>query len=776
MATVSVSEILCVTGATLVMLPGLALAQTSQVSEPTDVVPDIVVTARKTQERIGDVPVSVSATSGEQLKTQGISDAADLTRITPSFTYEQSTSGTPVYSIRGLGFLAAETAASPTVSAYVDQVPLPFSINTKGAILDLDRVEILKGPQGTLFGQNSTGGAVNFIAAKPTNSFASAGEITYARFNEIDAEGYVSGPLGPNLTARIAVRTEQRFDGYQYAYIPGDERTNGQRDFSTGRLTFDWTPSDRLRFELVASGWGDRSDTPAAQYVDYAPTVVPGAPGQAAVLPGFPRAPDNDRAVEWHDGFSLRDNETQWQIALRGDLDLGDNLTLTSITSYLDLDVNLPIDPDGVVYPVITLVTVASDKTVNQELRLANANASQIKWVVGTNYEHDEALETGVFNNFHASNSQPGPFTLYDFSEVNNQTVSTYAAFGNLEYKATETIAAQLAARYTKQNRDFAGCLFDGGDGTTSAFYNYLAYGFSGVPGHIPPGGCATLGTNGQPDGIVRNSLDQDNTSWKAGLSWKVDPESLLYVSATKGFKAGAFDTLPAVRSSQFNPVTQESLLAYEVGAKSSLLNNSVNLEAASFYYDYRNKQIEGYINTGIPFGNLPALISVPKSRLLGAELTATIRPITGARLSLAATYLDSRVSDSFVTSSPVGDSVNIQGESFPNAPRWNFVFDSEYSFGLTRALTGYVGASETYRTESQAAFGDDPRFLIGAYGLLDLRVGIRTFNDTWRLQVFGHNVTDRFYAVNIVREIDTISRTTGLPGVFGIMVSHKFQ
>ena len=171
---------------------------------------DIIVTAQKRSERLRDVPVSVTAVLGDQLVKMGISSPADLEKIAPGFTYRLSQNGTPVFSIRGIGYYSESFAVGPAVTVYTDQVPLPYGRMAAGATLDLERVEVLKGPQGTLFGQNSTGGAVNYIAAKPTDEFEGGVDATYGRFNQLELGGFISGPISETLKFRLAVKSEQR--------------------------------------------------------------------------------------------------------------------------------------------------------------------------------------------------------------------------------------------------------------------------------------------------------------------------------------------------------------------------------------------------------------------------------------------------------------------------------------------------------------------------------------------------------------------------------------
>ena len=199
-------------------------------------VTELVVTAQKREESIQDVPLSITAASGETLTELGVTDTSQLDKIVPGFTYTPSFYGTPIYTIRGVGFLDTSLAGSPTVTVYVDEVPLPFSILSTAATLDPERVEVLKGPQGTLFGSNATGGAVNYVAAKPSDTFDAGADVTWSRFNQVDAQGFITGPLTDTLSGRIALRTVQG-GRWQESYTrPGKEW--GEQDLIQGRAHF----------------------------------------------------------------------------------------------------------------------------------------------------------------------------------------------------------------------------------------------------------------------------------------------------------------------------------------------------------------------------------------------------------------------------------------------------------------------------------------------------------------------------------------------------------
>jgi len=725
---------------------------------------EVVVTAEKRSERARDVPMSITAVTAEQLEKQGVVAVSDLTKLVPGFTYQPSDYGTPIYTIRGIGFKDVAVAVAPTVSVYVDQVPLPYSAMTAGAAFDLDRLEVLKGPQGTLFGQNSTGGAMNFIAAKPTEHLEAGADATYGRFNEADAQGFLSGPLSDTVSARVAVRTEQR-DAWQMSETRNAKL--GVRDFSTGRLLLDWKPRQDLRFEFNANGWLDKSDTQAAQFVQFAPTVPGGYQDLTPALSRYVPARNDARVADWDPNTNFRRNDSFHQISLRGDWDVSDAITLTSITAWSDFKQHAPVDSDGTDLDNFLLTIRAAIQSFSQELRLAGATPEKrMRWMIGASYQDDKTRDDQE-GTYTASNSGIGPLRYHDFINANHQKIDTKAAFGSLDFKLSDTWSAQSSVRYTKYDNHFLGCLFDPGDGELAAAFSQIA----SAP--IAPGACVTLDpTTFAAVPIVSKNLDESNVSWRAGLNWKPSQESLYYVNATKGFKAGSFPTVPGLFPNQFDPIKQESVLAYELGTKQTLLSHSLQVDAAVFYYDYKDKQLIGYITTA--FGNLPGLVSIPKSRVVGGELNVTWKPVSSLTVTAGGTYVDSRVTDNFTTNDPLNNQVNIEGEAFPNTPRWLFTGDVEYDFHLRNGIAAYVGASDSYKGASFAAFGEVPLYTLHSYSLVDLRAGINSGN--WRVELWGHNVTDKFYAQTVTHVVDTVARIAGMPATYGITVGYRLK
>jgi len=744
------------------------------------VIQEIIVTAEKRSERLSKVPMSITAATGDQLLEQGITNPAGLTKLVPGFNFTESTYGAPVYTLRGIGTYDEAIAISPAVGVYIDQIPLPFARMTEGVSLDLQRVEVLKGPQGTLFGENSTGGAVNYIPNRPTDHVAAGGSVTYGRFDETDAEGYLSGPISDKIQARLALRTEQRGD-WQNNYTNGE--TLGQRHFTTGRVLVDFTPTDRLTWSLNVNGWFDKSDVQVPQKIGYAqitPGGYPGAPDfpniQAQLL-AFPNASANDRAAGWDIGGDFKRNDEFFQSGLRGDWQVSKNVTITSLTSYSHLNVHSPADSDGTNFPDSYVIVFGSVKSITQELRAAGQldGSDRLRWMVGLNYEYDDS-DDNQFVGLHSTNSGVGPFRFTGLYNINQQKSNTEAVFGNIEYNVLDTLTLQGSIRYTNQTRDFHGGLTDDGNGDLAAAFGFVSTLLSGSPTVIPAGGYVTLDpiTNKPLTNGLFGKLDQDNLSWKLGLSWKPTDDYLFYGNATKGYKAGAFGTLPVIRPDQDEPVTQESVLAYEAGFKLAAFHRAAQLAGAIFHYDYNQKQLLGSKFVGLPFGTLPALVNIPRSSIDGAELDVTARPFDNFKVRVGVTYLDSKVKGSYMLSSPIsGPPIDIGGEPFPATPKCEVNADAEYDHPISSQRTGFLGAGLTYNSKTSGAFGNIPSLQMPSYALVDLRAGVKS--DNWEIQIWGRNVTNQYYLTHAFRPTDTIITTTGFPATYGITISAHF-
>jgi iron complex outermembrane receptor protein len=908
---------------------------------------ELVVTAQKREENIQNVGMSIQAASGDRLTKLGITSTADLQKVVPGFEVTPNYYGTVVYTIRGVGFQDTSLAGSPTVTVYLDEVPLPFSILTAGATLDLQRVEVLKGPQGTLFGNNATAGAINYIANKPTNTFETGGDFSFGNFATAFAQAYVSGPLADGLTARLALQANTS-GAWQKGYGPQAGQDTGGQDFLNGRLELQWKPNDKFRALFTASGWSDRGFNQVGQLYGL-------AGGRNHAMPQFllnyPNAPHDDQSASWmscvnqspydpiagqtlgdqylipqypdgtsagppgvtgvtnglappgYTGSPVHGNNSESQsngpnaavllgaqptncipmrrannffnVSLRMDYDLGNNMTVTSLTSFLRFNRRAGVDGAGVPEQDYQSLQVGKITSVYQELRLSGKFWGKGDWIFGGNYQYDSTWDR-FLQTYNGSTASPtaipfsalcgaypaGSCTAADLAKpailddtlgptepADFQRNNTYAVYLSGEYPILHNLTLLAGVRYTEADKLGGTCGQDGGDGSWSTVASqisnllellnpagYLAQTYGAatpanpINGYISavdaylngagkginagPGKCGTTGSaplfqslgNVFPGGF----LNQSNVSWRAGANWKVTPDTLLYVIVSQGYKGGSFPTVAMSSAAQATPVRQENLIAYEGGFKGNWLHNQATLNGAIFYYDYSNKQILG-AETDPIFGPLAELVNVPKSHVIGFELSGTYAPgwLRGLTIVPAVSYQYSHIdhctpsprypgciNGNFFTPDAFSKTVNVTGQAFPSAPDWQASFDAEYDWKIPHDITAFVGFHLTYDDATHTGFQDNnppvtppvydqaltcggPVFCYEAgkvppYTLLDLRAGIE--RGPWAFQIWGRNVTNKWYWTAADRVNDTILRYTGMPTTYGITISVHYR
>jgi iron complex outermembrane recepter protein len=738
----------------------------ASVSQENDGIPDIVVTAQKRSQSVNSVGMSIAAVSGDELTERGITDVASLAKIVPGFTYAPSDSLSPVYTIRGIGFYESSLASAPAVSVYQDEVPVPFPIMSSGVALDLERVEVLKGPQGTLYGQNSTGGAVNYIAAKPTSDFQAGGTFSFERFGRIDADTFLSGPLSPTLSIRVAVGTEQG-GAWQYSETRNDHL--GNANMTRGRITLDWDPADRLTFRLNLNGFVDQSDTQASQLISITNTNV-----TPSIL-NTPTNPSNDRQADWSPDAPNSKNNRMWQSSLRGDYEFDDAIKLTSLSALSSMDVEAYYDNDGSAGADLNYTELGHIQSVFQEIRLSGHD-DRADWIVGGNYSHDSVSD---FQSFDSSDASSRALYQHNFGS-SDEKIRTAAGFGNLEYRVTQALTLQGAARYTDDTRSSGNCAGTldpaNGLGDLFVFLQKAVYGIAN-PILVQRGQCVSLLPDHLPSVTpFEQTLTEHNVSWRFGANYMLDSGTLLYANVSQGYKAGSIGTLAIASTAGYAPVKQEKVLAYETGIKAPLFDHRLQFNTAAFYYDYTDKQLRNFIFDPV-FSILNDLQNVPKSRLWGIEAELNARPIAGLTLTGGASYINSKVTDDYfaynATATVYG---NFKGSPIPFTPEWTANADAEYAWTMSGDLKPFMGGGLTYHSSTNATFYTSaipaPLFEIDSFSLLSARAGLRAPDGKWSVTLFGENLTDKYYWNTVTRGLDTIARRAGMPATFGVRLT----
>ena len=767
---------------------------------------EIVVTAQKRSQSIDTVGMAITAATGTQLLDVGITDVSGLSKLDPSIVVSQSFYGTPVYTIRGVGYNDYAIAATPTVSIYSDEVPYPYLALTKGVSFDLERVEILKGPQGTLFGQNATGGAINYIDGKPTSEFAAGLGGSYNNWDAANFHGFLSGPLATALTGRLAFDINEGGAWQTSESRPNDEL--GNKDQKRLRGTLEFHPNDQLKIDLKALGWIDQSDTLAAQQIGLVPSYpgnYPNTPYANPALAGRSYSslvgltaepfPGSDTQADWAANTQPRMDEHFYQLSGRVEDQLTDQILLTVLGSYQHYQQSDLTYNTGSTEDQGTLIGGGAIDRYFEARLSGQAFDRQLDWLAGADYGSGSTREI--------QNTQLGTTVMYaliqlpvllgvsdqylnpfrSVENVSSNESKSRAVFGNLEYHLSPELSVHAGARFTSSGTDNAAASYIT-DPNQAAAYDYLSLieGFQGAPFKV--GSISTI-LPGGATGTVYDTLREHNISWRVGMDWQPVTGTLAYVSVSKGYKSGTFPTLPASEYIQFNPVRQESVLAYEVGAKSRFAQNRVELDGALFYYDYRDKQLYG--STPDPlgiFGDLTAVVNIPKSEEKGAELSLRYLPIDALTLSASATYLQTKVTGSYLGFNPYSATpINYEGESFPNTPNWSARAGAKYTWDVLRGdYETYLGADVNYVGASQGQFGNAsavaegfPSLEIDAYTTLDLRLGLDSANGHWRYQLFGENVTNRYYWTQAAHTYDTAVRFAGQPRTYGGSIEYKF-
>ena len=740
----------------------------------------VTVTAQKREEDINQVGMSISAFSGEDLALAGVSGVDDLALLVPGFTASDSGQNVPVYSLRGIALNEASLAANAPVALYMDEVPLVYGSMARGMAFDLQRVEVLKGPQGTLYGTNSTGGAINFIANAPTDEFEAGISASYGSFSTFEGNAFASGPLSNTIQARLAVSAVQG-DDWQKSVSRDDE--NGQKNLFNGRFQLAWQPTSTLDFTFNLNGWRDKSDTSAfqLQQVEFA------NPSNAGIVPpqvlGWvgdpPPEPDDPRKADWDPGADLARDDSFLQGFVRGDWSVAPSAVLTSITSYSDYQSEAYQDRDGTQFLIHANEFDSEVSSFYQEVR-ASISVGAADWIVGANYRNDEVSES-YFNLLPDASTSQAVSIDFSAATIDAQTdIDSWGIFANLDYEISSSLSATLGARYSVDERAVTQCVYDDGEGGLASIFTIIANATRAAQtpplpavDPIAPGGCTTLSPDLEPTPF-NGSLEEDNVSWRAAVNWEPFDSTLIYGSVSKGFKAGSFPTISATSHNQFSAAVQESVVAYEIGIKSELIPGVLRANSAAFLYDYKDQQVRGR-GTDPNFGLVALLVNVPKSEIQGAEAELVWQPANAFSLTGSATYLDTKVVEYTGFDLNAGVVRDFEGENLPYSPEWSINIAPHFEYPVSDNAEIFADANYAYRDKSSAFFGDDPRVALPSYETVSASLGIRDRNNVWSLSVWGENLTNEYYWTNVHRSIDTLVRIGAAPQTFGIRLNYKY-
>jgi iron complex outermembrane recepter protein len=742
---------------------------------------EVVITAEKREGTVQDTPISITAFTGEDLANAGITSTEALAGLTPGLTVQKEVIGKVV--IRGVGTENFTVGSDPGVAIHKDGVYIARSSVAIFDFFDVSRIEVLRGPQGTLYGRNATGGVVNIVSNEPTGEFDGSVKLDLGNYSKRRAEVVLNGGVTESVQGRVSVLYGER-DGYSKNIYPGraavppstgnafgvpaissardrgvDELDNQDLFAVRGQLKFNFSDAGSLL--LGAEVLRDDSVQAPFKYFDTSSAYWFNVVGPDQALPdlrtvsqGFENViPGTTRTVP---DVARQDQDSAWA---RFDWDFG-AVALSSLTGYRKIDFNWINDGDGFDTLFVNYFQADSSKQFTQEFQLTNSDAdARLQWIVGAFYL-DESADTFTGIPFLAFGPNAmAPYIIWDGAS----NTQSYAVFGQGTYSFTDRLRLTLGARYNKDEKD--------------GFLNYDLFGLGVFP---------------------RQALDDswDSVTPKLGIDFDFSEDVLGYFSATRGFKSGGFNLIAFQ-----DPYDPEYLWAFETGLKSKSADGRIIANIGAFYYDYKDMQVGKVVNLSATVANAGA------ATIKGAE--AEVRAVVGGglELNLGLSWLDAKY-DEFETQDPgfsgnpsapgalgcgvqvgapaVGmappnQNISLADCRLPRAPE--FQGNIGLAWNTPVANGGSVGFRGDYAYRSKQFFTQFNRESVAqdGYGVLNARFSYRSPSDRWSIAAYGNNLTDKDYFVTVLESGVAAGGTVvpqavvGAPRTYGIVFDYNF-
>ncbi|WP_404476360.1 TonB-dependent receptor [Novosphingobium sp. BL-52-GroH] len=748
---------------------------------------DIMVTARRRNERIQDVPVAANAFGGEQLAATRTYNLRDLQQLTPSLVVTNTNPRNTSINIRGLGNNVSvyNDGLEPAVGVYVDQVYLARPGQAVFDLSDVERIEVLRGPQGTLFGKNTSAGAVVVTTKSPTFEPEAGGDVTVGNYDFRQFHAYASGALVDDLlAARIYVSKTDR-DGYVTNRYDGSD-TQDYHDFGLrGQLLF--TPSSNFKLRVIGDYGRQHSKTAAAvltgvirQY-DNGTNFANNYNDRAARLGYTPTAIDPGARIVDVDA-NPRYKMNQWGLSSIAELSIPGN-TITSVTAYRAWNWYPHNDGDS------TSLDAGSDfhqsneqRQFSQELRIASEGTRKIDYVAGLYYlwqsidaEALNAYGTQAASWFLAPSVDPavGAAALNGYTIVGHSkpVTNSYAAFGQAIWHITPTIDLTGGLRYTYE--------------TKTGYFEQTVSGASldGLT-TAQQAAATTIRARYGAANSYSASTKEGRLSGGATLSWKVTPDAMVYGTYARGHKFGGLNLANITTTGQYaaNPVIKpETIDSYELGVKTAWFANTLTANLAAFWTDD-----SGYQTTVVDVdrNNLSYFTNVGKVRTRGFEGDLRASPAQWLSLYASGAYTDANYVSYADAPCPIEvtgqTTCDLSGRSLPGVSKW-----SASAGGEARAPVGsvagrdaeaYFGADYSYRSTFNTTASLSRYSQIPGYSLVNARLGVRALDGLVDIQVWGRNLTNKTYYLSLsAANTGAITGTLGDPRTYGLTVRTKF-
>jgi iron complex outermembrane recepter protein len=701
----------------------------------------VTVTAQKREQKAQDVGIALSVLTAEELDAKNVKTINQLQYTVPNFeSIPAFGSGQVWFRLRGLGFNTYSSNNSSTVAVYVDEVAYPVSASTQGVLFDTARVEVLRGPQGTLYGRNTTGGAVNFITNKPTDTYTAGADLEYGTHHEFKGEAYVSGPLADELKFRFSAVTDQG-GAWQKNRTTG--ASLGSKDQAAFRGQLEWDANSWLNF-LLSANWSYDHSEPVGPYrftavgTQAADTYVKATDwGGSTVFQSLTGITPTEKPFH---------NSNNQGVNLHANADLG-FATLTSITSWNYIHRREFNDWDASSYAYAGTYFNTKAGVFSQELRLASKSDGPLSWLTGV-YFSNEKIDEHFYSDF---------WDIWAFAAQTTyqQYVNAVAAYAQVEYKFNDQWKLTGGLRGESEVRKQENYITRAATGIGTALVDY------GTPSN--------------------KRLSSQPLTGKIELDYKPIDDALVYASISYGVKSGGFTAYNVPNTQVLDPAKPENLWAYETGFKTTWLDDTLQLNGAAFYYDYHNQQVQSIIWVAT-YGAIGSLVNAKKSHIYGAELEALWHPTRAFTLSQYFGYKEGEFDtfDNYVSSAAskaAGHQVytDISGTKEP-IPKISYGGSVSYIFDL---------GTFDLEPEFNYAYRDREGSLltvahIDSYWLANANLTLSPKNGPWELGLYGRNIFNSRYDLShnyfVALSAGQVNiATAGEPATYGVRVKYKY-
>lgn len=692
---------------------GIAHAQEAGAQEGG--ISEIVVTAEKREVSVQKTAIAISAFDSKKLEENGVTTLQDLAAIAPGVSISKN-SANVVISIRGVSSQNTNEIGDPAISIAQDGFYIQKPFGFGDSMYDLERVEVLRGPQGTLYGRNATGGAINLITNKPKDDFEGRVAVGVGNYDQITTEGMLNVPVTDTLAVRAAFSTNKH-DGYRTNEAPA--RAGDDADSQSVRLQVQWKPIDRLKVlvsgQLTKIGgvgptmWGTPLRFTSTGAID------------------FSYRPDVDGKGTSHGRPNQYIDVTTRNVQWNAEYDLG-VASLVYLGGFRDTDYEQLRDLDGIASSGSYILPKENVHDWSHELRLVSNGNGPFKWQVG-GYLFRESENLLSYYQTYATSSTPTNLLTFNY----DVSAKSKAVFGQASYQLTDQLKAEFGMRYSDDYKRRIG--YD------------------------------TVGAVSSDDEAKSNKV-----TYHVGLNYDIAPRNLIYAKFDTGYKAGGFNTVPGQSTLPYSP---ETIVAWEVGSKNRFFENTLQLNLSGFLYSYKDQQVTVRDQTV----GLSATFNAGKSKIWGIEAETVFQPTDAIRFDGSAVYLNAEYTELCINVATDGSCVTDYSGNMPvQTPEWQFNAGAEYAipvFGgtITPRVQTHIETKSYYGIENYAYQKQ------GSYMRSDLIVTYTDADKRWSLQGFVRNIENKTIITSAVASsrFGTYSYGMAAPRTYGLRASYNF-